>query len=313
MADNVVIRSLCEADLPTASRICRRAFGTFLGAPDPDNFWAGREYVRTRWRANPGASLAAELDGAVVGTNLATRWGSFAFFGPLTIEPALWNQGIAQQLMRGTIELIDSWNVDAAGLFTFANSAGHIHLYQKFGFWPRFLTALLAKPPTMQSASFTRYSETTEVERAEAIAACRNLTSAIYDGLDVSAEIRSVHEEQLGETVLLWSGVSLDAFAVCHLGENTEAGAHTCYVKFAAARPGADAERVFTHLLAACEALAAQLGLRRLEAGVNVGRSRAYRCMLDSGFRADTYGVAMHRPDSPAYSRPDAYVVDDLR
>ncbi|WP_333730456.1 GNAT family N-acetyltransferase [Mycobacterium xenopi] len=293
--------------------MCRRAFATFLGAPDPDSFWADREYVRSRWRTDPSAALAAELDGAVVGSNLATRWGSFAFVGPLTVEPALWNRGIAQQLMRATIDVIDSWNVTATALFTFANSVEHIHLYQKFGFWPRFLTALLAKSPASKSASFTRYSETTKTEQTAAVDACRHLTSSIYDGLDVSAEIRSVHEQQLGETVLLWNGNSVDAFAVCHLGEGTEAGAQACYVKFAAARPGADAERVFGLVLDACETLAAQQGLRRLQAGVNVGRSRAYRSMLDRGFRADAYGVAMHRPDAPAYSRPEVYIVDDLR
>ncbi|EUA68633.1 hypothetical protein I553_1821 [Mycobacterium xenopi 4042] len=30
--------------------------------------------MRSRWRTDPSAALAAELDGAVVGSNLATRW-----------------------------------------------------------------------------------------------------------------------------------------------------------------------------------------------------------------------------------------------
>ena len=32
------------------------------------------------------------------------------------------------------------------GLFTFAHSPEHIALYQHFGFWPRFLTAIMSKP-----------------------------------------------------------------------------------------------------------------------------------------------------------------------
>jgi hypothetical protein len=36
MAD---VRPLTERDLSEAQRIVRRAFGTFLGAPDLDNFW----------------------------------------------------------------------------------------------------------------------------------------------------------------------------------------------------------------------------------------------------------------------------------
>lgn len=309
-----MVRPLREPDLPTASAICRRAFATFTEAPDPDTFWADREYVATRWRANPDAALAAELDGELAGSNFVTRWGSFAFFGPLTVRPELWNHGVAQRLLTRTVELIDSWHVRGAGLMTFAHSTAHIHLYQKFGFWPRFLTALLTKPPTAHAdAAFTRYSQATEVERTGLIDACRGLTDAIYDGLDVATEIRSVHAQQLGDTVLLWGGDSLEAFAVCHLGAGTEAGAGTCYVKFAAVRPGADTARMFGLLLDGCEVLAARHGLPRLHAGVNLNRSEAYRSMLQRGFRAESYGISMHRPDAPAYNRPDTYVIDDLR
>ena len=53
--------------------------------------------------------------------------------------------------------------------------------------------------------------------------------------------------------------------------------------------------------------------LERMEAGVNLNRGQAYRSMLRRGFRTDGQGVAMHRPDSPAYNRPDVYIVDDWR
>ncbi|BCQ10864.1 hypothetical protein JMUB5695_04323 [Mycobacterium heckeshornense] len=314
MASDVVIRPLREADLPAASLICRRAFGTFLGAPDPGTFWADREYVRSRWRTDPAAALAAEVDGSLVGSNLVTRWGSFGFFGPLTVEPAWWNQRVAQRLLGATVDLLDGWRVKDAALFTFAHSPRHIHLYQRFGFWPRFLTAVLSKSPTAQPpVPWSRYAEATDDDRHTIVDCCRGLTDAIYDGLDVGSEIRSVYEQRLGDTVLLGSGDALDAFAVCHLGAGTEAGEDTCYIKFGAVRPGADAERVFGQLLSACETLAAQQGLHRLEAGVNLNRSRAYRAMLQRGYRADMYGISMHRPDSPAYNGPDVYVVDDLR
>ena len=35
-----VIRPLEERDVPEAQRIIRVAFGTFLGAPDPEKFWS---------------------------------------------------------------------------------------------------------------------------------------------------------------------------------------------------------------------------------------------------------------------------------
>jgi GNAT superfamily N-acetyltransferase len=309
----VSIRPLREDDLVEARRIFRVAFGAFLGVPDPEAFWADREYIFTRWRADPRAALVAEVNGTVAGSNLATNWGSFGFFGPLTVRPELWNQHIAQKLLGPTMDLLEKWGVREAGLFTFAHSPKHVGLYQKFGFWPRFLTAIMSKSVNGREASSIKYSALNEGERDQVLSACRKLTGSIFEGLDVSIEIRSVKDQNLGETVLLWGGDSLDAFAVCHCGEGSEAGRNTCFIKFAAVRPGADAENRFEHLLDACEALAAERGLQRMEAGVNLNRSQAYRQMLRRGFRTDIQGVAMHKPDSHAYNRPDAFVVDDWR
>jgi GNAT superfamily N-acetyltransferase len=300
-----------EADLVEVRRIFRVAFGTFISVPDPEAFWADREYIFTRWHADPAGALVAELNGALAGSNFATNWGSFGFFGPLTVRPELWDQGIAQKLLRPTMDLFEKWDVREAGLFTFAHSPKHIGLYQKFGFWPRFLTAIMSKGVTRREASSIKYSTLSDGHKDQALSACRKLTDSIYEGLDLTSEIRSVKDQDLGETVLLWGGDSLDAFAVCHGGEGTEAGRDTCYIKFAAIQPGPGAENKFEHLMDACEALAAELGLQRMEAGVNLNRSQAYREMLRRGFRSDMQGVAMHKHDFPAYNRPDAFVVDD--
>lgn len=310
---DVSVRTMTEGDLMEARRIFRMAFGTFIGVPDPENFWADREYIFTRWRADPSAALVAEADGAVAGSNFATRWGSFAFFGPLTVRPDLWNQHVAQKLLGSTMDLFDRWGVRDAGLFTFSNSPQHVALYQKFGFWPRFLTAILSKDVKAREASSVHYSTLSAAQQAEAAAECRKLTHAIYGGLDVSREILAVRDQRMGETVLLWGGDSLDAFAVCHGGEGTEAGTGNCFIKFAAVRPGPGVEKGFDALLDGCEALAAEHGWHHLHAGVNLNRSQAYRQILKRGFRTNTLGVAMQRFDSPAYNRPDVFVLDDWR
>lgn len=310
---SVSIRPMREADLVEARRIFRVAFGTFIGVPDPEAFSADREYIFTRWRANPAGALVAEMNGTLAGSNFATNWGSFGFFGPLTVRPDLWDQRIAQKLLGPTMDLMEKWGVREAGLFTFAHSAKHVGLYQKFGFWPRFLTAIMSKGVTGGEAPSIKYSALSEGDQDEALGACRKLTDSIYEGLDVTCEIRSVKDQNLGETLLLWGGDSLDGFAVCHGGEGTEAGRGTCYIKFAAVRPGPGAENAFGRLLDSCEALATERGFQRVQAGVNLNRSQAYRQMLRRGFRTDIQGVAMHKPDSPAYNRPDAFVLDDWR
>ena len=83
------VRPLTPRDLPAADRIISFAFGKFLGAPEPDQFWADLAYARTRWPADPTAAFGAELDGELIGSNFATRWGSVGFLGPLTVRPDL--------------------------------------------------------------------------------------------------------------------------------------------------------------------------------------------------------------------------------
>jgi hypothetical protein len=97
--EGVLVRPMLETDLTEARRVFRLAFGTFLVVPNPEEFWADREYVFTRWRTNPGAALVAEMNGGLAGSNFATNWGSFAFFGPLTVRPELWDQHIGQLLL----------------------------------------------------------------------------------------------------------------------------------------------------------------------------------------------------------------------
>jgi GNAT superfamily N-acetyltransferase len=310
------VRLLTPSDLPAADRIISVAFGTFLGAPEPNQFWADLAYARTRWAADPTAAFGAEWDGELVGSNFATRWGSVGFFGPLTVRPDLWDRKIAQRLMEPIIERFEAWGLTHAGLFTFAQSPKHLGLYYKYGFRPRFLTAIMSKPAraTIRPQSpWAAYSQLSESGREESLKACRDLTGLIYPGLDVEREIRAVQVQGLGETVLLDDGRNLVGFAVCHCGPGTEAGHQKCYVKFGAVKPGPAADERFDQLLDACEELAVTRGLARLEAGTNLARHEAYGKLLARGFRTDIQGVALHRPNEEAYSRPGVYVIDDWR
>src|SRR5713226_6021485 len=159
-ASRPVIGPLAEHDLPKAQRIFRLAFGTFLGAPEPETFWSDRDYLYGRWRAPHVAALGAMLDGELVGSNFATKWGSVGFFGPITVRANLQEHGIGQALLAATMDQFDAWGDPAPGLFTFAHSAKHVALYQKFGFHARFLTAIMTAParPGTDDMPSSRYS-----------------------------------------------------------------------------------------------------------------------------------------------------------
>lgn len=312
---NITVRPLTERDLPAAGRIIRLAFATFLGAPEPEKFWSDLDHAHTRWRADPTAAFGAEVGGELVGSNFATRWGSVGFLGPVTVRPDLWDRGIGKLLVEPIMELFDTWGVAHAGLFTFPHSPKHVGMYQQYGFWPRALTAIMSRPvqPRESTSQWSEYSEMPESDREGCLQACRALTDGIYPGLDVEREIRAVHTQGLGDTVLLWDEGELVGFGVCHCGPGTEAGTGKCYVRFGAMRQVSTPGRLFDWLLDACEALAAAQGMSRLEAGVNVARHEAYRAMLERGFRTDILGVAMHRPNEPGYNRAGVYLIDDWR
>ncbi len=314
---DVRIRPLEEADLGEADRIMRLAFGTFLGLPDPADFMGDADYVRTRWAADPTCALAAEADGRLVGTNFVTRWGTVGFFGPLTVEPALWDRGVARALLDETMGFFDRWRVTHAGLFTFPGSPKHVSLYQKYGFLPRFLTPVLAKPLTDPGPGLAGDRWTTAADAADLdtiVAGCARVTDATYPGLDVTREIQAASTQKLGDTVLVFGDAGgVDAFAICHTGAGSESGTGTCFVKFGAALPGPGADERFTRLLDACEAFAAGHGAQAVIAGVNTGRRSAYAALLARGYRPELIGVSMHRPDESPYHDDSAWVIDDWR
>lgn len=312
---NIEIRPLQQADLPEAERIFRLAFGTFIGLPDPMQFAGDADLVCTRWQAAPEAALGAYAGDALVGSNFATNWGSFGFFGPLSVLPDYWGQGVAQLLLGATMDIFGRWGTRQRGLYTFPHSPKHLALYQKFGFWPQYLTALMSKQlvPVAVVQPGLLYSALAQDARTESLAGCRGVTEALYPGLDVGGEIAALAAQKMGETVLIQDDGQIVAFAVCHLGKGSEAGSGAAYIKFAAVRPGADAAGNFERLLTACEALAASRGLEKMVAGVNTARHGAYRMLLARGFRLMVQGVAMQSTLEPGYNRPDCFVIDDWR
>jgi GNAT superfamily N-acetyltransferase len=308
------IRALEESELPEANRILRMAFGAFLKVEDPAALFPGRDLVSTRWRADRSSAIAAEHEGQLVGTNFVTNWGSIAFFGPITVLPEYWGQKVAQLLLERTMSVFDDWGISHRGLLTFPDSPKHIHLYEKYGFRAGHLIPVLSKDVSPQTeADFTKLSSLSEQDRRKAIEACAELTCEIHEGLDLKKELDAVLEQRLGEICLIHEGSTLEAFAICHCGSNTEAGDNTCYVKFGAVRSSDKESKHFTALLQACEAVALEQRLGLLTVGVNMGRRKAYSQLTGSGFQTGFIGVAMETHPERSYNRPEVYIIDDWR
>jgi GNAT superfamily N-acetyltransferase len=269
--------------------------------------------VRSRLHAPHVRSFKASRNGGLVGSAFVSRWGSLAVFGPLTVDPDVWGLGIGSQLVDACLGVGAEWGVTSTGLFTLPESPKHLHLYRKHGFWPGSLTALTEKRVTPNTSKVETLGGLDGAARVTAIEGCRALTSSVLDGLDLTGEIDCLAEPGMGDVVVVREGDRIAALALCHLGAGSEAVTGSCYVKFAAVRPGAGGVGLLDDLLDACETFAAERGAGRLEVGVSLGRRPAAELLAERGHRTFRHGVAMHRPphESPSVSTP--FVLQDWR
>lgn len=309
----MIIRPMEPRDLDAVRRVMSLAFGTFLGAPDPERFFGDLDFAGTRLGAPNVAAFVADDDGRIVGSNFATRWGSVAFFGPLSVDPAYWEKKLGQQLMAPIMDTFAAWKPTHRMLYTFPHSPKHASLYYRYGFHPRFLTAIMSKrtTPEMSRGAGMLWSGIDPSSRPRVLGQLREIAEANYPGLDLSDEIAVVSDRGYGDIVMAGSAERPTGFAICHTGPNTEAGSGRCCVKFGATRPGDAA--AFGQLLEATEGFAAERGLKAIVAGVNTGREEAYRMFLERKYRTDMQGLTMHAPNAPSYSAPGHYVIDDWR
>ena len=121
----------------------------------------------------------------------------------------LWDGGIGSRLMQPIIDLFDQWQLRQAGLFTLAQSPKHIGMYEKFGFWPQHLTALMDNraAPTTEGCEYSTFSAIPDGERPTILRACFEVTDSIYEGLDLEHEIRATDAQGLATRCWSTSGL----------------------------------------------------------------------------------------------------------
>ena len=305
----LTVRPAREADLAELQRIVNLAFAAQFGLPSPEAF-GDRMSIAPRWRADAQSVLAAEIDGRLVGSNVVTAWGRLGWFGPLTVHPEFWNRGIAQALLAPTMQRFVDLGTTVEALYTLPSSPKHIALYQRYGYWPRRLTAMLARPPEAVAARSVGFASLDAAARSAALHGMRTLCARLLEGFDVTAEVIAVAAQGLGETLVLTAPDG----AVQRLRDRPPRSRQrsrkqgSLSVKFGAA---ADAP-AFRALLDAILAYGAAVGVERVVVAINTAREGAYRAALERGFRVTTFGVAMVRGGA-AYDDPGAWVIEDHR
>ncbi|KAJ3325522.1 hypothetical protein HDU76_013151 [Blyttiomyces sp. JEL0837] len=325
----ITIRQITHDEAELIARgdaICRNAFNTFTGHP---NLFGDGDIYFNRIACDYSTVLAygAFDNNELVGSALLTRWGSFGFIGPVSVDPSKQNQGVAQLLLKQCdVALREIWKVKKGALFTFAQSAKHVNLYQKIGLHATSLTAVLSKPVKSVDVhpKFTLLSSLSGDALSKAYAQITEVTNSNYAGFDFTAELKEILRLKIGDALLIYdeeTPETLNSVAMIFSGAKTEAGSDSLFVKVSASRvTGTDSINIqrgvdrFVDLLNCLEAYAGQLGVKTLRAGVNLERVHAYRAMQKFGFRTEIQGVMMQWvEESESTSNAHCFIMDDLR
>lgn len=147
----VTLRPVTEADVPVAGQICYQAFKAIADEHNyvPDfpsaDVAAG---LLTQLIGNPGFyGVAAELNGEVVGSNFIDERSPVIGLGPITVAPAMQNQGAGTALMMHMLERAQTKEAPAVRLVQAGYHRRSLCLYTKLGFVVReHLTNLQGAP-----------------------------------------------------------------------------------------------------------------------------------------------------------------------
>ena len=101
------VRPLAESETDSGAGCGSSAspLARFLAYLVPKSFGGDADFIATRWHAAPSAALGAFRGEELVGSNFVVNWGSVGFFGPLTVRPDLWDQGIGKTLIEPTLAI----------------------------------------------------------------------------------------------------------------------------------------------------------------------------------------------------------------
>jgi len=135
---NITIRQAQEGDAPECGRICYRAFTAIANAhnftPDFPNTEVAAGLM-TMLLGHKGFNvLVAELDGKVVGSNVVDERGAVWGLGPITVDPAVQNQGVGERLMRAALARAQQKGPAGVRLVQAGYHCRSLALYSKLGF-----------------------------------------------------------------------------------------------------------------------------------------------------------------------------------
>jgi predicted N-acetyltransferase YhbS len=135
---SITVRKAQASDAPACGRICYQAFTAIANAhnfaPDFPNADVATGLMGMLLGHKGVNALVAELDGKVVGSNVVDERGAIWGLGPVTVDPAVQNQGIGERLMRAALARAEEKGPAGIRLVQAGYHCRSLALYSKLGF-----------------------------------------------------------------------------------------------------------------------------------------------------------------------------------
>jgi predicted N-acetyltransferase YhbS len=138
---SVQIRRATPNDAVHCGRICYEAFATINQKhnfpPDIPSAEAGAGLLGMVFSHPEFYCVVAELDGQIIGSNCLDERSPIAGVGPITVDPAIQNQGVGRMLMNAVLDRGRERAFPGVRLLQAAFHNRSLSLYTKLGFDPR--------------------------------------------------------------------------------------------------------------------------------------------------------------------------------
>ena len=324
----IKIRRVRKGDLSKVRDVIEQSFADFFErqmGTRPRQVFGGAQYVHHRWLMEPwGCFVAEEGDGKIVGAAVAVMWGTLGLVGPVAVLPNYQNQDIGQQLVAACQGFFDENKAAMQGLVTYPSSAKHLSFYGRFGYRPRGLVTINAKPldrreivqavkTVKPGLAVRRYSSLEEAKKKATLLKLHRITNAVSRGMDVGKEVEIVDGLALGDTILLEKGREVIGFAIYHMPGVSEAPQGCLYVKYLAIDPRHRKPENLHFFLGAIEDIAHEAQLSRMLVPVYTYYWNAHQVLVERGYHIDFTMVRMKRGKQIEDEDPNDLVLDDWR
>jgi hypothetical protein len=315
------VEELTQADRAGCDAVLDAAFAAtlkhFLGKVPPGRMEGTR--ITNRCLREGSRIFGIRDDDRVVRAVLhLQRAGTRSIAGPLSVDRAWqmpWKSGVAEAcldaLARRAVEegggIIDS--------VTFPHSTTHFDIYWKYGI-PVFQAVFFSRAPAPNGQRLgpagievARFSALSPDERQKALAQCREVTAAYWEGFDHSADIQHATAQKIGDTLLVHDGGRIVGFAIFHAGPGGEGFFdEQLLIKHLYVHPGApNPKGAFHALFDEIERIAVSSGSVDVSAMASTGRRATIEALRSRGYRATQMHTQMFW--MPAASAAEAQAV----